>query len=458
MNSLYKFAIMIWLLFGLHPIAYAYPSRSAASLNNFNSVRKLESRSLSALPFRTEDTFTIFDRDLSPDILASSVPVSSIQSHNKEDVNSNHNGLLLRSSSSNVSGVGGYPIFALPIMSSDLAEILSKTQADLQMRKGDLPASFYHVNTTDWSFWVTIANTTLHYDAIKAVVTRFLKLAFTTATPQDILSTRVGVILNNMTPIANIAIIPSRSVNNDSDIPFSNFGDYGPSTSQSNEVFQITPFGSTCAYQDVNETAALAPYLDHHSLIKHQDISPRSLETDMLAPFTHTALQVVYRLWRDPVYGLPVEVKLWAVKGALHIALWACSNLLLHELFNPMSPTQVDTITKKWKDANYYQNCTFDTGYYTVGRLMARLVIENAKKSEATDPLTAMLKLNIEIIEAVMKPMEGMDPQDDAFAMEGEVYGPSNVTSRTNSTTLHEEGGREVVARWQLSVKDKEEL
>jgi len=145
------------------------------------------------------------------------------------------------------------------------------------------------------------------------------------------------------------------------------------------------------------------------------------------------------------------------VEGVFHIALWACSNLLLHELFNPMSLSQVDSITKQWKDAYYYQNSTFDTGYYTVGRLMARLVIENAKKSEATDPLTAMLKLNIEIIEAVMKPMEGMDPQDDAFAMEGEVYGPSNATSRTNRITLHEEGGREVVARWQLSVKDKDE-
>ena len=215
------FAILIWLFWTSSAIFYAHPSHIATLTGNTISLNKPSTR----------DTMIIDARDLSPDILATSLPVASIHNPDKKGQSLNDNGLLVRSSPSNASGIGGYPIYALPIISSDLADILSKTQADLQTRNGDLSTSFYLVNTTDWSFMVVIDNTTLPFAVIQKAVTHFVKLTSTTAGPQDIVSTRVGVLLNDNTPIADIFIVPRRPVSNSSDTPFTDFGNQSLSTS-----------------------------------------------------------------------------------------------------------------------------------------------------------------------------------------------------------------------------------
>ena len=444
-KSLNALAILIWLFVGSIAFVHAHPSQPVTSTGNTVASKKPS----------TEDTITIDERDLSPDILATSVPVSSIYHPANKDQSLKHNGLLLRSSTSNVSGIGGYPIFALPIMSSDLAEILSKTQADLQTRKSDLSTSSYSINTTDWSFLVLMDNTTLPFAAIRSVVMRFLKLSPTTKEPQDIVSTRVGVILNDSTPIADIVILPYRPVGNTSDIPFTNFGNHSLSTSHPNEVFQITPYGSTCTHQVVNETTALALYSDHDPTTKQNNLRTRDIQGEIVAPLGQTIYQIGYRLWRDPVYGIPVLVKAWALHAIILVALQLATFELFKELRDPIPPSEVGTMPSPFKLGGLNQTSTLDTGYYPVGRLMARFVIQNMENFRPVEPLGMMLKVNFEFLKAMAQRVKDMNPQDDVFAIEGEVYKP-NDTDSENSTK--EEGVRQTVAKWQLSVRDLGEL
>ena len=437
------FAILIWLFLGSIAI-YAHPSQIATSTGNTVFLKNPS----------TEHTIIIDERDLSPDILATSVPFSSIHNPDKKGQSLKHDGLLLRSSSSNVSGIGGYPIFALPIMSSDLAEILNKAQADLQTRNGDLSTSFYHVNTTDWSFLVLKDNTTLPFAAIRSVVTRFLKLA-STAGLQDIVSTRVGVIFNDSTPVADIIIIPCRPVSNNSDIPFTKFGNHSLSISHPNEVFQVTPYSSTCAHQVINETTALAPYLDHDPTSKQNRLRTRDIQGELVAPLGQAIYQIGYRLWRDPVYGIPVLVKAWALHAIMLVAMQLATIELIKELRDPIPASEVGTMPSPFKLGGLNQTSTLDTKYYPVGRLMARFVIQTLDNFQPVEPLGMMLKFNFEIIKAIEKRLKDMNPQDDAFAIEGEVYGPNN-TDPENSTK--EEGVKQTVAKWQLSIRDLGEL
>ena len=449
-KSLMAYTVLIWLFLSLIEIAHAQTSQNASSTGNTVS---------SESPSK-DDTTVIYGRGLSPDILATSVPYSSIHKPDQKGQVPERKGLVLRSSHRNVTGIGGYPLFALPIMSSDLAEIFSKTQADLDARDGNAPTSSYHVNTSDWSFSVITSNSTLHIAAVRSVLMHFRKLASTMADPQEIVRTRVGVLMNGSTPVADIVILPYRPVSNNSDIPFTNFGNHGSSTSRPNEVFHVTPYGSTCANQVVNETTTLAPYLHHDPTAKQNNlVKTRDLQREIMAPLGQTIYRIGYRLWRDPVYGIPVLVKAWALRGIILVALQLLTIQLGKELMDPIPPSEVGIMPSPFRlgGRNQTTNATLDTGYYPVGRLMARFVIQTMDSFEPAEPLGAILKLNYVFLKALARPMEDINAQDDTFAIEGEIYGPpSNKTNPGNGTR----GGKgdQVVAKWQLSVRDAAEL
>ena len=420
-----------------------------------NSITSEQPENLSALLSRTEDVIHISERVLSPSVLASSMPMSRFRGHKRRDPS--HNGLLLRSSSYNLTGVGGYPIFALPIVSSDLADILGQTQADLQTRNGEMITASYYVNTTKWSFSVTMANTTLPYATVEAVVARFLKLSSTVAGPQDIVSTRVAVIFNESTPIADIVIMPYYPVSNSSDKPFSNFGNGGLSTSRPNEIFKITPFGSSCAYQVINETAALAPYLHE---IHQGSLRIRSNWAGVLIPLAQATFYTTIRIWRDPIYGIPVEVNIWTIQSVCIVAFYFSMKLLWRISLDAKPLMETMSMLDPF-DSEIFKNLTLDTGYYQVGRLVGRVVIqatENVASGRFGDPQITALKLYVALIKAILMPLKVSSPQHLGWGMEGEVYGTSNATSLGNTTVELDEGGREVVARWQISMRDRDEL
>ena len=176
---------------------------------------------------------------------------------------------------------------------------------------------------------------------------------------------------------------------------------------------------------------------------------------DLVVPLGQTVYQIGYRLWRDPVYGIPVIAKAWTFRAITLVAVQLVTLQLFQELRDPIPPDEVGIMPGPFTLGGVNQNSTLDTKYYPVGKLMARFFIQWVDDLRPVDPLSAMLKMNLEVLKALAKPLEKMKPQDDAFAMEGEIYAP-NTTSLEVSTG--EKGGKQIIARWNLSVRDRGEL
>ena len=435
--------VIVWLLFGFTVTAFARHSPNIQSKSHHDSSSLVNTGSSPSLSSSTEGATAVSRRDLLLDDLASSVPIPSIGNNTKP-------GLLLRSSTHSVNGIGGYPLFALPILSSELGEILSKAQVDLQTRDNDVFVSSYHVNTAKWSFMVLVANTTLHRASIQAVIKRFLKLSLTTVSPQDIVSTRVGVIYDSSTPIADILIMPFQIANGASRIPFFSSGNHSFVTSQPTEIVRVTPFGSNCAYEILNETTALAPYLNHR-LPTEQNITARSIETVIIRKIGETAYDMSIRLWQRE-NGLPVEVKIWVIKAIVFIAYW---QIIFGALLEMLDIT--DPLGFYGGELSSDERQGLDTGFYVVGRLMVRFVAQVTKVVGQT-----IFSRNIweQILATLLNPLRGMSPSsDNAWAMEGEIYGPSNSTGPVYHSEDNEESRRrDPVAKWQVWIGDYDDF
>ena len=206
---------------------------------------------------------------------------------------------------------------------------------------------------------------------------------------------------------------------------------------------KVTPFGSSCLYEIVNETTALAPFLGHHSMTE-QNLSARSIETEILVRVGETVYAMSMDLWRRED-GLPVQVKAWAAKA---IVLIAYSQILIgafKEVFD------IEYLPHLYSGGYFDEGRELDTGFYVVGRLMARFVIRIVwEHAPANDPLTLMLNICVQIVAMLLKSLQEMGAEDNTWAMEGKVYGPGNATGGVNSKEDEEKRGKEVVAKWQI--------
>lgn len=391
------------------------------------------------LPYHDYEEFgtRLSGRDLSPDILATSVPISVESGGEKTEISLDESTLHLRSSSHNITGIGGHPLFALPIMSSDLTELLSETQADLRTRVSNQFVSSYQYRTTKWSFSIVVANTTMQYVSFQAVLARFIKLSSTATESDETVYTRVGVILKGSAPIADIIIMPCQIIKNTSYVPFANFGNHHTlSTTQPVEVMKVTPYGSTCAYELLNETSALAPYLVH-DFSSEQNLTARSLETEILIRIGETAYRMSMNLLYDRG-GLPREAALWAITSIITIGYTQVIFATTMELFDLWSLVGGD----------FREDWGFDTGFYVVGRLLARFTIRTIRTVHTGIHMYRMPRWAWkDIVEALLRPLKGMPARERAWAMEGEIYGPGNATSEA----------RDVMARWQIWLGDYDE-
>ena len=449
-----------WILFTLSVFSHARnSSNTAPSLLARDRVALILSSRESLYPwsFGCRDPAVISGRDLSPDVLATSVPVSGLSGKVNASLPKNEKTLLLRSSPHNISAIGGYTLFAVPIFFSDLMELLNGTQTDLRTRVSDESASSYQYNTTKWSFSVIVANTTLQYASFQAVVTRFIKLASKKATPDEIVSTRVGVLFNGSTPVAEINIMPCLIARNSSYVPFTGFGhNMNLSASQPTEIVKVTPFGSSCAYQFVNESTVLAPF-QRYDLANTQNLTTRSLEAEMLVRIGQTAFDMSMRLYlRDD--GLPVQVRVWVLKSLYHVALSEVGAMaLLDILHRPLVLIFGNFYTDIYRDPHFNDGVGLDTGFYVLGQLMARLIIRITQK--ATSAVSKILSLNIwrTVLETLLMPLQAMSADADAWAMEGEIYGLTNEADESDGMGGDKDGKKSVVARWQVWVGDYEE-
>ena len=128
--------------------------------------------------------------------------------------------------------------------------------------------------------------------------------------------------LNGSIPIADVMIMPRPNSTNNSYVPFSSFGVHGniSSDSEPKEIATVTPFGSSCSYQVVNESAALAPSLN--PMNQQSMLKPRFLEPAALVHVVQTVFAFSIRLWRRED-GIPAETKVWAARAAVVIVgIW----------------------------------------------------------------------------------------------------------------------------------------
>ena len=398
---------------------------------------------------RRDDVSTNVRKDLSPDILASSIPVA-VTSHN-ERLNSQlgNKGLLLRSSNHNISGIRGYSLFALPILSSELEDILRTAQGDLRSRDGRASTLLYHVNTTKWAFSVITSNTSVQYTFIESIIQRFLKLSLPTSAPNDIVSTRVGVLFNESTPIADINISPCQI---EKKTPFSPLPiydhDQNLSATKPVEILKITPAGSTCAYELLNETNVLEPFQkDNHGEDK---LRVRQIEGEALAVIGRAAFAMSANLWRRRD-GLPVEVKIWALKAIVQVAYWQfIAGTVLTTLELGMSGS--DELSRYF----FSMDGGLDTGLYVVGHLVARLVVKVVKTAIGIFTLDTWK----EVFALFLMPLQEMGNDDTGWAMHGVIFAPEkskqNSSGDTANDTLSYE--RRVIAQWQIWMGDYDDL
>ncbi len=390
----------------------------------------------------------ILRKDISRDILAASVPVT-VTSHN-ERINS-PKGFLLRSSSHNISGVGGYSLFALPIISSEFTEILNTAEADLLSRDGRGSTLIYRVNTTKWSFSVVAPNTSIPYASIKTVLQRFIRLSTAVPGSDVIVTTRVGVLINEGTPVADINISPCQVLTNGSFVPFVGF-EHGKniSTSKPVEVVKITPFGSTCIYELINETAALSPFRNNSP---ENNLGTRQLGGEILAHVGQAAFAMTVNLWRRRD-GLPVEVKIWALKAIIHIGYWQfVATALLTTL--DLSVTGTEDLIRGVFDAKI----GLDTGIYVIGRMMARFVVKIVQTAKDHRYGFFTLESWKQIFGVFFKPLEEMGEYDNGWAMDGVIYKPGmNHNSSNNSIGESGDYDKNVMAVWQIWIGDSDDF
>ena len=417
---LVAFTVMLWICYS--NVIGARASRISLSTPLLDTRPASSSQDLQILELKSDDTVLLSARDISPDTLATATPVSLFSYETSAQLHPENKGLRLRSSSRNVSGIAGFILPSLPIVISELTDLLSNTRTDLQNYVTNSKTPFYQFNTTKWSFSVITANLPIRYTYIQAVVLRFVKLLPKSSSPSDITSTRVGVILNGSVLVADIIIMPLPDASNHNHVPFSSFGEHDRITStQPIEISTVTPSGSSCSYQIVNETAALLPFSTPRNAGSR--LQPRSIETEILARVGRTAFAMSFRFLRDP-NGLPIEVRVSAAVAMVSIGLWRISRHWMEGDFDFLDAPDSNVDTRMAKSES--RLAKLDTEFFEISRLNARLVMQMIRRDDQRDPMALALNTWKALLMLLADPLVEMNSMSRAWAMEGNIYGPAN--------------------------------
>ena len=120
-------------------------------------------------------------------------------------------GTRLKSASRQINGVNNLTLYSVPILTIQLQNTLKSAQINLQQTYAPSDKTQqYSWNHTDWSFNVKVTNDTLQYSTISGIVGRLLKFVPDVSTT-NITRTRVGVVVKDEIPIADVALLPSGS-------------------------------------------------------------------------------------------------------------------------------------------------------------------------------------------------------------------------------------------------------
>ena len=423
-----------------------------------------------ALPSHSEDEVTLAVRDMSPDILATSLPMPRTSGPTEHPPD---NSLKLRSSTHSVSGIDGHKLFAVPIFVADLISLLTHAAIDLKNLNDDEKTNFYQLNSTGWSFSVFAPYATLQYSLIKTIAARFLKLALVSS-PSALSSTRIGVLRNGNRPLADIMIMPFAMMVNSSYVPFANFGgDQHFSSSQPTEIINIDPFGITCMREVVNETTELAPIFN---TIVNQNLTTRDIADRTLIRIGMTAFAMGVQLMHENFNNFMDANEMAAILAHEHAEAVEVAGVQLGEALVRVSTQLFRAVSLVALMHTYHPHIlyaipmylngtgplqTLDTGFYVLRNLAMRLVMETTKRNDRGELIMLKQETWQRFLQRLIAPFndsEGrtqMSSQNrSGWAMEGELYGPES------GDTGLEDGGdgghnrQYVIGRWQLWIGD----
>lgn len=375
--------------------------------------------------------------------------------------------LVLRSSSQNITGCGGYRLYGLPIFSNDLSGLLTDTRADLDSRNLNTSTKFYQYNTTRWTFFVVAPKATIPYALIRAIAIRFQILA-SSKTSMDLTMTRVGVLLNGSEAIADVGInaLPHPATAKSLHSPGATVPAYDIATDNTTtdpiEIVRFTLYDSSCAYESINDRTALSIFSDAPSSIS--DTSPRSrrsVESQILARVAQTAYAISMRISRGAYDGHPVQIEMWMVEAVLAIAMiQLIFGMLVWSLaHDAIGDPELEAALGDFLGMN------LDTGFYLLGKMAMRLVITITKRDSSGRIILLKGSTWQKLVQRLLEPLTGISigSQDKGWAMEGEVFGPEDG-DMSGSTRLDEAGAawrnatQVEIGRWQLMVGDVDEF
>ncbi len=381
------------------------------------------------------DTFT-----LSPPSNTSSMTDYQIEAAIKPNVDSKSSSspnevydqnLRLQSSSSNITAVNGYILYASPIMSAELLALLLATHNNLNTYRGRNDViNHYQLNYTAWSFEVIVANGTLHYASISSIVTRFLQLMPNQQVNNSIMWTRVGCLYHGDKPIADVAIVP---LSTDQEPIFANVSSLAPAPTTSTPL-QIMTISPTSV---INSTEIISPdVLDIYSTSQLATLPKRqasALERQVILKVYNTALYVTLHILRHPDGWISRTVVVFFIV-AIYVAVCKYSLGVLAEL-----------VSGSWGGNHLGEIYGFDSGIWRLGQLSARFMMK-ATSRDREGRLASFDATQWEAIATtIVAPLKLAGKGDEVYAVGGEIRGPDPANNKTGELVK--------LGEWQLTAE-----
>ncbi|KAL8740286.1 MAG: hypothetical protein Q9190_006995 [Brigantiaea leucoxantha] len=234
--------------------------------------------------------------------------------------------VAFHSSTQSVASTEGFKLYSLPINATVYRNVMQTAIDDLSSHQQTEQTSKYVSNSSSWSFSVIAVNTTITYGSIHSIAQHYLKLL--PATTQGLVSTRVGTLNQDGSPIADVLLAPALEA------PISNITipqtpvTVDPTTGEITSTNILTDGTVTTEKQLFNTTAWTLAFANitkpnPEDLSKRADTDlvtwPYSEPTFVGLPGTSYGLNV--HMWRDDPTGTIRQAPVLIFRAALRAAL-----------------------------------------------------------------------------------------------------------------------------------------
>ncbi|KAI4203285.1 MAG: hypothetical protein LQ350_001982 [Teloschistes chrysophthalmus] len=351
-------------------------------------------------------------------------------------------GLHLKISTSSITAVNGYTLYASPIALPDLLALLLAAYRDLRLSHAANDfTNAYHYNTSVWSFEVAVANRTIHYSSISSIVKSFLQLM---QGPHESIITHsfVACLYAENNAIADIAIIPS-------------------ATKEDSTSIDITP-----EYADTPQSPPDIPFTP----VQINTISPTGIvtTTDIIS---QSALDIFNpdpdRLKKRRGFSIDHEIVVKVASTTLYIARRILlRNDLEHELANPVVAVALPYffnaaiilavssfglgVATEQSTHPYYKHELLgkapivDSRIFHLGRLTARFYMWSTLRDQDGRSVGFAGKVWDALVKQFLEVAERAPRDREVYATEGTVKGKDPVNGTDDYVTW---------ARWEWKVR-----